>query len=823
MEAIVLSGISTPTDSVRRENLLTLLQQSLRFRFGKTKGVATRNDVFRALSYALRPDLLEMIQRTEGRYEKANAKRLCYLSAEFLVGQSLRNNLFNLGLLREAEQATEAYGFSLNEIADAEPDASLGNGGLGRLAACFLESLATLGMPGYGYGINYEFGLFKQEIHAGYQQEKPDQWLKQESPWEIQRMEESCWVPLYGRIEHERDSNGGYNPMWVDWRVIVGVPYDFPIVGYGRGAVNTLRLFSARASDEFDMRVFNAGDYARAVEQKIASETISKVLYPTDSFAAGRELRLIQEYFLVACALRDVFRRLHRDEKNLDALPDKVAIQMNDTHPSLAVAELMRLLIDENDMTWERAWDITQATCGFTNHTLMPEALEKWPVDLLERVLPRHLQIIYEINQRFLGEVTKRFPSDTSRLSRMSLIEESEPRQVRMAHLAIVGSHAVNGVAKLHSELVKKSLVPDFHKMWPNRFCNVTNGVTHRRWLACANPALAQLLTRIVGEGWETDFSRVLTLEHYAQDPGLQNEVRRIKRDNKQRLARLIADETAVLVAADSIFDVHVKRIHEYKRQLLNILRVIHQYSEIVDAGRFPSAPQTVIFAGKAAPGYHIAKQIIKLIHNVAGVVNADPRVRDFLKVVFLPNYRVTLAESIVPAADLSEQISTSGTEASGTSNMKFAMNGALTIGTLDGANIEMRADIGAENFYLFGLTAEQVEERRRDYSSHDLFESDPIINRVVSSLVDGRFTAGEPDIFRGIYDLLVEHGDYYLHLADFHSYVDAHARAESDFLDPQDWARKAILNIARSWRFTSDRAMQEYARSIWSIQSVVA
>jgi glycogen phosphorylase len=822
VEANVLDGISTHADSAQRESLLTLLEQSLRFHIGKSKGSATRNDVFRALSFALRPRLLEMIQRTEERYNAADAKKVCYLSAEFLVGQSLRNNLFNLGLLKEAEEATEAYGFTLAEIADAEPDASLGNGGLGRLAACYLESLATLGMPGYGYGINYEFGLFKQEIHNGYQEEKPDQWLKQESPWEIQRLEEASWIPLYGRIEHERGPMGDYNPMWVDWRVIVGVPYDFPIVGYGCGAVNTLRLFSARASDEFDMRVFNEGDYMRAVEQKIASETISKVLYPTDSFAAGRELRLIQEYFLVACALRDIFRRLRQDRQELDSLPGKVAIQMNDTHPSLAVAELMRLLIDENDMPWERAWEITQATCGYTNHTLMPEALEKWPVDLLEKVLPRHLQIIYEINHRFLGEISKRFPLDTNRLSRMSLIEESQPRQVRMAHLAIVGSHAVNGVAKLHSDLVKNNLVPDFNELWPNRFCNVTNGVTHRRWLASANPELARLLTNFAGEGWESDFSRILALENHAQDSGVQSEVQRIKRDNKRRLARLIKDETSAVVSLDSMFDVHVKRIHEYKRQLLNILRVIHVYSEIVDAGRLPAAPQTVIFAGKAAPGYHIAKQIIKLINNVAAVVNSDPRVKDFLKVVFLPNYRVTLAESIVPAADLSEQISTAGTEASGTSNMKFTMNGARTIGTRDGANIEIRADVGDANFYLFGLTAEQVMERRKNYSSRGLVESDPIIARAVHSLIDGRFTFDEPGIFNAIYDLLVHHGDHYLNLADFHSYVDAHARAESDYLDQQAWARKAILNIARSWRFTSDRAIQEYAASIWSIHSVI-
>jgi len=797
------------------------VEQWLRYGIGKKLEEAAPHDVCRALAYALRPRLLEGLEQTEKRYAKAHAKRLYYLSAEFLIGQSLRNNLYNLDQSAEAEEVAQSFGFSLEEVLSTEPDAGLGNGGLGRLAACYLESLATQGFAGFGYGINYEFGLFQQEIHDGYQQEKPDQWLKEPSPWEIPQMDEACLIPVGGRVEHEQDNAGGYNPMWVDWKMIIGVPYDIPIAGYGGKTVNRLRLYSARASDDFDMRVFNEGDYFRAVQQKIASETISKVLYPSDSFAAGKELRLVQEYFMVACALRDIFRQFLRVSKNVEDLPQHVAIQLNDTHPSLAIAELMRVLIDEHNIPWERAWQITQATCGYTNHTLMPEALERWPLELLEKTLPRHLQIIYEINHRFLLEVSRRFPDDMARQSRMSLIEECSPPQVRMAHLAIVGSHAINGVAELHSELVKTTLVPDFYEMWPNRFTNVTNGVTHRRWLASCNPSLAGLLTKLVGPGWETDFSRVRGLENHADSREIQQEFSLIKRANKERLSNLIRKELRLKVDPDSMFDVHIKRIHEYKRQLLNVLRVIHTYNTIVEGGVMPAVPRTVIFAGKAAPGYHMAKRIIKLIHNVANRVNEDPAVQGMLRVIFLPNYRVTLAEAIIPAADLSEQISTAGTEASGTSNMKFAMNGALTIGTLDGANVEIRESVGEENFYLFGMTTDQVAERRKNYRSRGLYESDATLRRTVNSLLDEKFCPGEPGIFQDVFNLLVEHGDYYLHLADFHSYVEAQARADQDFLDQRRWARKAIFNVARSWRFTSDRSVREYAKSIWTMTPI--
>ena len=580
------------------------VDHSLRYLIGKNPQRALPQDIFKAMAYALRPQLLAGLERTEERITSAHSKRMYYLSAEFLIGQSLKNNLFNLRLLKSAQDVCLTYGFQLAEVFQTEPDASLGNGGLGRLAACFLESLASLDLPGFGYGINYEFGLFKQKIHGGNQHELPDQWLREPSPWEISHIDEACIIPMYGRIEHSEQQDGRYNPMWVDWNFVVGVPYDIPIVGYGGHTVNKLRLFSARASDDFDMQVFNAGDYVKAVQAKIESETISKVLYPNDSSPSGKELRLIQEYFMVACALRDILRQFSHQSKDLALLPKKVAIQMNDTHPALTVAELVRLLVDEHSLPWDRAWEITKRVCSFTNHTLMPEALEKWPVDLLQKTLPRHLQIIFEINQRFLQEVECRFPGDHAKKSRMSLVEESDPQQVRMAHLAIMGSHTVNGVAKLHSELVKTALVPDFYSLWPERFTNVTNGVTHRRWLACANPDLSSFITRYAGPGWETDFRRIRELAKHATDPDVQSEFLAIKQDCKIQLASMIHKETHIPVDPKSMFDVHVKRIHEYKRQLLNILRVIHTYWAIVEEGKMPRVPRTVIFGGKAAPGY---------------------------------------------------------------------------------------------------------------------------------------------------------------------------------------------------------------------------
>jgi starch phosphorylase len=795
----------------------------IRYSLGKPSDKLCKHDMFTAVALTLRNRIVDLMIETERRYQQQDVKRLYYLSLEYLIGRSLTNNLMNLGLYDLFREALLQQGIDLEELEDYESDAALGNGGLGRLAACFLDSLATLGMPAYGYGINYEYGIFKQEIHHGYQHEQPDKWLKGMSPWLIERFDERCFIPIYGRIEHTVDSNGHYRPQWVDWKLIVGAPYDMPIVGYGGKTVNVLRLFTARSYHEFDMQIFNSGDYISAVEQKIASETISKVLYPSDSVAAGKELRLTQEYFLVACALRDIVRRYVNHHETWEHFPRKVAVQLNDTHPALAIAELMRILVDERHLPWERAWEITEQTFGYTNHTLMPEALEKWPVDLLERLLPRHLQIIYEINRRFLEHVAWLYPGDGEKLRRVSIIEEGERKQVRMAHLAIIGSHSVNGVSQLHSRLICSSLVPDFYELFPHKFNNKTNGVTPRRWLQQANPRLSRLIDSTIGEGWVTDLDRLRALEPYAEDPTFQRQFRQVKSLNKLRLAHLIRETTGISVPSESLFDVQVKRIHEYKRQLLNVLHVIYDYLRLTEDRVYPTVPRTVIFAGKAAPGYWAAKQIIKLIHNVASVVNHDHRTRDYLRVVFLPDYRVSLAEVIVPAADLSEQISTAGMEASGTSCMKFALNGALTIGTLDGANIEIREEVGEENIYIFGHTAEQIRQMRREgsYDPRALYESHPVIRRVMDTFLTNLFCPHEPGLFRWIFDSLVHHGDHYFHLADLPSYIETHERAAQEYCQPEVWTRKAILNVARIGKFSSDRTVQEYARDIWHIQPV--
>jgi glycogen phosphorylase len=809
--------------NVTRKPLVESIEYHLQYTVAKSRETATKDDVLHALAHSVRAILIDGLSDTEKRRRATGAKRLVYLSAEFLIGQSLRNNLFNLGLLKEAELATRALGFDLAEIVDAETDAPLGNGGLGRLAACFMESLATLGMPAYGFGINYQFGLFKQDIESGFQKERPDQWLCDNSPWLIERSGEICHIPVYGRIENGQDRAGQYNPMWVDWQVIVGVPHDVPVVGYGGETVNYLRLYSARASDEFDIRIFNDGDYVRAVEQKIAMEKVSKVLYPSDAAEVGKELRLIQEYFMVACALRDTVRQFCRDlpGTSTEHLHEYVAFQMNDTHPALVVAELMRLLVDEFALSWDTAWTVTQAACGYTNHTLLPEALEKWPVSLFERVLPRHLQIIYEINHRFLAEVEAKFPADSARMERMSIIGEGRVRQVRMANLAIVGSHSVNGVAALHSELVKSHLVPDFYQLWPERFNNKTNGVTHRRWLASCNPDLGQLISRTVGSGWVTNLGAVRGLEAHAEDRAFQGKFLEIKEANKARLASLIHSSEQILVDPHSMFDIQVKRMHEYKRQLLNAMHVIYSYLSLVDEGLRPAVPRTRIFAGKAAPGYWMAKLIIKLINNIAEVVNRDPKTEGLMKVVFLRDYRVSLAEKIIPAADLSEQISTAGMEASGTGNMKFAMNGALTIGTLDGANVEILEEVGAANIYIFGLQTHEVEARRSTYNPWDCYHASPAVRKVVDALTGNRLCATEPGLFQPIVDSLMRHGDFYFLLADFDSYLAAQERVSRDFQNPSLWAQKAILNVARSGKFTSDRTVAEYAREIWGIKPV--
>jgi starch phosphorylase len=804
--------------------LQAAIERHLRYTLVRLPNAVRKRDLFPAVALAIRDRIVDQMAETEARYDRHDAKRLYYLSMEFLMGRALGNNLVNMNLLETCREALWSIGVDLEEIRDQERDAALGNGGLGRLAACYLDSLATLGMPGYGYGIHYEYGLFHQAIRAGRQHELPDVWHAHDSPWLIERPEQSCVVPVYGRIEHGVDRRGAYHPKWVAWKLIVGVPYDMPIVGYGGHTVNVLRLYSARASDEFDIHIFNQGDYIRAVEEKIRTETISKVLYPSDSCEEGKELRLLQEYFFVACAVRDMVRRYLRRHDTFDSFPDQVAVQLNDTHPALAVAELMRMLVDEHGLGWDRAWEITTATLAYTNHTLLPEALENWSVELLERLLPRHLQIIYEINHRFLETVRQRWGDDGQCLRRMSIIEENGRRQVRMANLAIVGSHAVNGVSALHSELVKTSLVPDFYALWPERFHNKTNGVTQRRWLLKANPELAALATEVVGDGWVTDLGQLRGIEASAEDPAFQERFRRIKRANKERLAKVIRDATSVEVDPDSLYDVQAKRIHEYKRQLLMAMGVAHAYLTMVEDGREPQVSRTYVFAGKAAPGYWAAKEIIHLIHDIARTVNRDARVRGRLRVAFVPDYRVSLAERIIPAADLSEQISTAGREASGTGNMKFALNGALTVGTLDGANIEIGEEVGWENIFIFGLRAEQIAEMRANdsYDPLELYERDQTVQRIVDALASGRFSPLEPARYTWLVDALLGRDEYF-HLADLAAYVDVQARVSAEYVDAHRWTAKAIRNVARIGKFSSDRAVREYARDIWGLRSYAA
>ena len=816
MSADLLTGTRFNPEPLR-ESILRHIHYAL----ARSGGQLVPRELFKPLSLTIRDYLIDGLLKTERRYREANVKRLGYLSLEFLMGRWLSDNLCNLGLGEQCRSVLAEFGVKLEDVLEVEPDAGLGNGGLGRLAACFLESLATMGMPGFGYGIDYEYGMFKQEIVGGFQREKPDQWKSEGTPFYIERPQDFCTVPMYGRLQSSRDSHGNRRQSWVDSRIVVGVPNDMPVAGYGGETVNFLRLFTARASEDFDIEIFNRGDYIRAVEQKIASENISRVLYPSDSVLSGKELRLNQEYFLVACALRDILRYYMSTHSGFDDLPAKVAIQMNDTHPSLCVAELMRLLVDENLLDWDHAWELTVATLGYTNHTLLPEALEKWPVSLIERVLPRHTEIIFGINHQFLRTVARSWPGDIDRQRRMSIIEEGPEKQVRMANLAIVGSHAINGVSHLHSELIKSSLVPDFAQLWPERFSNKTNGVAPRRWILKANPGLSTLLTRTVGEEWITDLERVRAIEKGAGDPAFREEFRKIKRHNKEKLAREVFNTTAVVIDPQSMFDVHVKRIHEYKRQLLNVMRVIHEYLSVVEDGVEPQMQRSYIFAGKAAPGYWAAKQIIKLINNVAQVVNSDPRVKDRIKVVFVPDYRVSLAEIIMPAADLSQQISTAGMEASGTGNMKLAMNGALTLGTLDGANIEIMEAVGEANIYTFGLTREDVSwyQESRGYNPREIYNNDATVRRVVDCLASNRLCPDEPGLFRWIVDELLDRGDRYFHLADLSSYIEASHRAENDYRQPDVWTAKSILNVARTGFFSSDRTIAEYARDIWHIR----
>ena len=792
----------------------------LQYSQGKDEHTATPMDRYFAAAHTVRDRMMRRWIQTQQTYYKKDAKRIYYLSLEFLMGRLMENNLINLGLHQNMKAALSDLGLNLTDLLGQEHDAGLGNGGLGRLAACFLDSMATLALPAYGYGIRYEFGIFDQEIHNGYQVERPEEWLRFGCAWEIPRPEAQVPIRLYGRTEQFTDEQGRHRVRWVDGRKVMGMPYDVPVAGYGPGNVNTLRLWRARASQEIDLADFNAGDYLRAVEEKDLSENISKVLYPNDLTVMGKELRLQQQYFFVSCSIHDIVARHLKVHEGFRAFPDKVAIQLNDTHPAIAIAELMRVLVDEHVMAWDEAWEICRATFGYTNHTLLPEALERWSVDLFGRVLPRHLELIYEINARFLAECRRSGRADEAAIARMSLIEEGPVKQVRMANLAVVGSHSVNGVAALHTELLKAHLFHDFDQLWPGKFNNKTNGVTPRRWLLASNPELARALTEVIGPGWITESDELRKLEPLAKDAGFRRLFREIKRDNKARLAEIVRVENGVTLDLDSIFDVQVKRIHEYKRQLLAILRVAHEYLRMRADPTYRPAPRSYLFGGKSAPGYAMAKQIIKLINSVGDVVNHDPAVQGRLSVAFLRNFRVSLGERIYPAADLSEQISTAGKEASGTGNMKFTLNGALTIGTLDGANVEIREEVGAENFFLFGLTVEEVAAlRRRGYRPWDWYHQDPRIKAVLDALSGDTFSPGEPGLFRPIVHALLDGGDPYLCLADFAAYCECQDRVSAAWLDQEEWTRMAVLNTARAGKFSSDRTIHQYAEEIWRVK----
>ena len=788
---------------------------------GKIPALATQRDYYMALAYTIRDRMLHRWISTAEAYTKHGSRTVVYLSAEFLTGPHLGNNLINLGIYDEVRQAISELGLDFEQLLATEDEPGLGNGGLGRLAACFLDSLATLQIPTLGYGIRYEFGIFDQEIVDGWQVEKADKWLRFGNPWEVLRAEWAVDVRLGGYTERYRDGEGRLCVRWVPQRLVRGVPYDTPILGYHVNTANTLRLWRAEAPESFDVAVFNRGDYYGAVHQKVSTENLSKVLYPNDDQAAGKELRLEQQYFFTCCALQDMLRIVRVQGIPLARFHEKFAIQLNDTHPSIAVAELMRLLVDEHGMEWERAWSITCSTFAYTNHTLLPEALERWPVALFQKVLPRHLEIIYEINARFLDEVRIRFLGDERRVAALSLIDEAGERYVRMAHLACVGSHAVNGVADLHSRLLREELLKDFNAMWPERFSNKTNGVTPRRWIVLANPRLTRLVTEAIGAGWVRNLDELRALERFARDAGFRAEWQRLKHANKCEFAAFLRERAGVTVDPRSMFDVQVKRIHEYKRQHLNVLHVIALYHRLRSRGPAGIEPRTFIFGGKAAPGYRFAKLMIKLVHAVGEVINRDPEVRDRLKVVFVPNFNVTNAQRIYPAADLSEQISTAGKEASGTGNMKFAMNGALTIGTGDGANVEIEAEVGAENFFSFGLSAAEVATLEASgHRPQEHCERNEELRQVIELLRDGFFSRGDTELFRPLVERLLKWDPYFV-LADYQSYVDCQRRVSEVYADCERWSMMSILNVARSGKFSSDRTVREYAGDVWRVPSV--
>jgi len=809
-------------ESLTPPNLRRLFLKHLEYTLGKDNFSVTRTDLYLALAHSVRDLLVERWRDTQQAYYEKSSKRVYYLSMEFMIGRTLGNSLINLGLVDQWKEVLNELRLDLEWVEDLEWEAGLGNGGLGRLAACFLDSLATQSIPAYGYGIRYEYGVFYQKIVDGSQVEMPDNWLRYGNPWEFSRKEQLHPIKFYGNVETRTDEDGREFSCWANTADVMAMAYDIPVPGYGNNVVNTMRLWSAKSTREFDLHFFIEGKYIEAVEKKMLSENISKVLYPPDKEAEGKELRLKQEYFLASATIQDILYRFKKKHTDPRLLPEKVAIQLNDTHPTLAIPELMRILLCHERLDWETSWDITVRTFAYTNHTILPEALEKWPIWLIGKILPYHLEIIYQINDHFLDEVRKRFPEDQQRVKRMSLIEEGPEKKVKMASLAIVGSHAVNGVSALHSEILKQDVFRDFYEMYPERFTNKTNGITPRRWLKKANPRLSALITEHIGDGWVTDLDELRKLRTLADNPGFILRWQEAKRLNKERLAGYILDTNDLHVSTDSLFDCQVKRFHEYKRQILKVLHIITLYNRIKADPGIDITPRTFIFSGKAAPSYQIAKLTITLINALAATINNDTTVRDRLKVVFLANYGVTLAERIFPAADLSEQISTAGTEASGTGNMKFALNGALTIGTLDGANIEIMEEIGRENFFLFGLNAEQVGGlKKKGYNPREIYHNLPELKLALDMIAEGTFTPDTPDIFRPLIDSLLKQGDPYLVLADYQDYIRCQEIVDRIYRDRDEWTRRSILTTAGMGKFSSDRAVAEYAREIWNATPV--
>jgi starch phosphorylase len=808
----------TDIDSIQK-SFVNHLEYSL----AKDEYSATKLDCYKALALTVRDRLIERWIETQQTYYRKDAKRIYYLSMEYLIGRTLGNSLINLGLYDVVDKAMKELGYDLECLRHMESDAGLGNGGLGRLAACFMDSMATLELPAYGYGIRYEFGIFAQQIKDGYQIEKPDHWLRYGNVWEIDRPEYLYPVHFYGRVNHFYDKDNNLRTEWIDTQQIMAIANDIPVPGFQNNTVNNMRLWSAKATRDFHFEYFNDGDYEKAVSEKVQSETISKVLYPNDNVHLGKMLRLKQEYFFVSATLQDIIRRYKKThQKGFSDFPDKVAIQLNDTHPALAIAELMRILIDIEDIPWKKSWEITENTFAYTNHTILPEALEKWSVFLLEQLLPRHLQIIYEINYRFLQQISKKYSNNLEKVRRMSIIEEGQEKRVKMANLSIIGSHSVNGVAALHTDILKKRIFSDFYEEWPKKFNNKTNGITQRRWLKLCNPGLSALITEKIGEKWITDLYELKKIVPFADDAGFQKKWQAIKKKNKEDLASYIERHNGIKVDPGSLFDVHIKRIHEYKRQLLNALHIITFYNWLKDNKNADVVPRTMIFAGKAAPGYYMAKLIIKLINAIADVVNSDPQTGDNLKVVFLENYSVTLAQKIIPAADLSEQISTAGHEASGTGNMKFALNGALTIGTLDGANIEIREEVGADNIFIFGKTAGEVEKlQEKGYNPWDYYHRDAELKKALDMINVGYFSKTKVYLFRPIIESLLDTGDRYLLLADYRSYVECQKEVSATYKKQKLWTKMAIHNVAHTGKFSTDRTIREYTEEIWKVKPI--